>query len=62
MLEKRDMEVLKMYMYDEIIEEVHYKYAPCSNEFFLKKYCEIDKKFKEFIYNEFGIDIDELIA
>lgn len=36
MIDNKLMEVLSMYMDDEIREETHFKYAPCSNEYFLK--------------------------
>lgn len=62
MVENKIMEVLQMYMDDEIREEIHYKYAPCSNDFFLKKYCEEDTEFTRFLLEEFKIDINDLEA
>ena len=51
-----------MCMDDEIREEVHFKYAPCSNDYFLKKYCEKDTEFASLLLEEFGIDVDDLEA
>lgn len=40
------MEVLTSYMNDEIREEVHFKFAPCSNELFLHEYLKRDESLK----------------
>lgn len=62
MVNNRVMEVIQFYMDDEIREELHNKYAPCSNDYFLKKYCEEDTEFVSLLLDEFGIDIDDLEA
>ena len=62
MINNKVMEVLQMYMDDEIREEIHQKYAPCSNDLFIKKYCEEDTEFIRFVLDEFGFDIDDLEA
>lgn len=45
-----------MFMYDDIREEVHNKFAPCSNEKFLEEYCKRDCNFIDLLIAEFGID------
>lgn len=52
------MEIISSYMDDEIREKVHFELAPCTNKEFLKRYCEYDETFKEFLLKEFYIDIE----
>lgn len=54
------MEVIASYMDDEIIEELNFKMAPCTNEKFLKAYVERVPDFSELLENEFSIDIEEV--
>lgn len=44
-------------MDDDIRELVHYEIAPCTNEEFVARYCELDEDFEELIYMELGIEI-----
>lgn len=64
------MEAIAIYMDDEIREQVHFKYAPYTNEYFVKQYYLtalknnriLAKEFREIIVNEFDIDIDEYVT
>lgn len=64
------MEVIASYMDDEIREQIHFKFSPCSNEYFVKQYYLtalknnriLAKEFREIIVNEFDIDIDEYVT
>lgn len=64
------MEVIASYMDDEIREQVHFKYVPCTNEYFLKQYYlmalrnseELAKEFGEILGEEFSIDIDDYVT
>lgn len=47
-------------MNDEIREQVHMELTPCSEEEFLKRYCELDPDAAAVIKSEFGIDVDLL--
>ncbi len=62
MVSNRVMEVIQYYMDNEIREELHRKYAPCSNDYFLKKYCEKDTDFASILFEEFNINVDDLEA
>lgn len=53
------MEVVSNYMDDDLREGVHNEPAPCSNEIFLKEYCEVDSSFKKLLYDEFGIELED---
>lgn len=53
------MEAIATYMDDEIREQVHFKYASCTNEEFLKAYVERVPEFSELLESEFSIDIEE---
>lgn len=44
------------YMDDDIREEIHSKFAPCSNEKFIEEYCNIDYVFRDLLKEEFNID------
>lgn len=64
------MEAIATYMDDEIREQVHFKYVPCTNEYFLKQYYLTALKnsvkhateFGEILGNEFDIDIDDYVT
>lgn len=56
-LTDEEMENVASYMNDEIREEVHFELAPCSNEAFLRRYCELDVSFEELLKDEFGIEL-----
>ena len=51
------MKVIEVYMDDDIRELVHYEIAPCTNDEFVARYCELDEDFEELIYMELGIEI-----
>lgn len=48
------MEEIALCMDDEIREQVYYELAPCTNEEFIDRYCELDPMFEEFLLNEFN--------
>lgn len=64
------MEAIASYMDDEIREQVHFKFSPCSNECFVKQYYLTALKnsekhateFGEILGNEFDIDIDDYVT
>lgn len=43
------------HMNDNIREEVHNEFAPCSKAKFLIEYCKRDKRFPDFLWREFEI-------
>lgn len=50
------MEAIASHMNDEIRERVHAELAPCSNEAFIRRYCEYDTEFEDNILKkEFGL-------
>lgn len=50
------MEAIASYMNEEIRERVHTELAPCSNEAFIRRYCEYDIEFEDNILKrEFGL-------
>lgn len=49
------MEVIATYMNDEIREDVHADFAPCTNEKFLIEYVKRDHDFEELLWEEFTI-------
>ena len=55
-----EMEIIASYMSDDIREDLHNKFSPCTNEFFLKEYCKNDDDFEALLFSEFGIDILDL--
>lgn len=40
------MDTIATYMDDEKREQVHNEIAPCSPEYFLKRYCKLDDNFE----------------
>ena len=52
-----EMEVITSYMNDEIREDVHFKFAPCSNELFLHEYLKRDSESLKGIMVELGIEV-----
>lgn len=57
-IENKIMDLVATYMDDEIREKVHFELCPCTNEEFLKRYCEYDDTFSDFLLNEFNLVID----
>lgn len=65
------LESVAVYMDDDLREWTHYHYCGESNEEFLKQYflrlCyeqgeEKAEEFEQFLWNEFEIDIDDLVS
>lgn len=50
------------YMDDEKRELVHFIYAPCAEETFLKEYIRVDQAFCDLLWLEFGIDSDDILG
>lgn len=46
------------YMNDEIREQVHAEFAPCTPEEFLTRYLQLDCEFINLLLFEFNIEID----
>lgn len=66
MISNEKMSRICFFMEYEIMEELHYKYAPCSNEEFLFHYLEIiegDKRdeFEKVLEDEFDITNSDII-
>ena len=57
-VKREEMEVFEAYMDRDIMERVHFELAPCTNYEFLKRYCELDDGFDEFIDSEFGFSFE----
>lgn len=51
-----EMEVIASYMNEEIREEIHFKFAPCSNELFLREYLKRDSESLKGIMAELGMN------
>lgn len=51
------MDMIAIYMNDDIREMLHLRISPCSNEEFLRKYLELDPEFEKLLQNEFGIEV-----
>lgn len=56
-VEDRIMDAIVVLMDNDIREKVHFEIAPCSNEEFLKRYCEFDPKFEDVLKSEFSIEL-----
>lgn len=56
-LNGEEMDTIATYMDDEIREQVHAELAPCTEEEFLSRYCELDLNFEELLGSEFGIEL-----
>ena len=41
----------------DIREKVVFEISPCSNEEFLKRYCELDPEFENVLKSEFSIEL-----
>ena len=51
------LENVSYYMDNDIREQVHFELAPCKPEEFLKRYIELDPRFKNVLKLEFNINI-----
>ena len=58
-VEDRTMDAIAVLMNTELREKVHFEIAPCSNEEFLKRYCELAPQFKSVLKSEFGIELQK---
>lgn len=54
------MDEIEEYMNEDIREAVYYDNVPCSNERFLIEYCKRDSDFKEFLFEIFNVDLEEV--
>lgn len=59
-ISKYIMPAIAIFMDGGIRELVHRELAPCSNNEFIKRYCEFDPDFEKVLKSEFGIDIMDL--
>lgn len=50
---QEELQIIAMYMDNDIREKVHFELAPCTPYEFLKRYCELDKNFIDILENEF---------
>lgn len=53
------LDVIATYMNDNLREDIHFKFAPCKPDFFLKEYVKRDPKFKKLLLNEFWIEMED---
>ena len=51
------LENVSYYMDNDIREQVHFELAPCKTVEFLKRYIELDPRFKNVLKLEFNINI-----
>lgn len=51
------MDAIAVYMDDDKREQVHFEFAPCEPEEFLKRYLELDQDFEDVLKSEFGIEL-----
>ena len=54
------MEAIAMYMDTDARERVHYELAPCTNEEFLIRYCELEPDFADLLQGEFSVKMEDL--
>ena len=59
-ISKYAMPAIAIFMDGGIRELVHNEFASCSNNEFIKRYCEFDPGFENVLKSEFGIDIMDL--
>lgn len=62
LIDSKLMETISNYMNDDIRESIHFDFAPCSNEDFLKAYCKADPDFSILLWSEFRIDMEEYLS
>ena len=56
-VEDKTMDAIVVLMDSDLREKVHFEIAPCSNEEFLKRYCELNPQFESVLKSEFGIEL-----
>ena len=47
-------------MNEALREKVHAELAPCTNDQFVRRYCQLDPGFADTMYNEFNIDVSDI--
>lgn len=47
-------------MNDSLREKVHAELAPCTNDQFVQRYCQLDPSFADTMYGEFNIDMNDI--
>ena len=47
-------------MNDSLREKVHAELAPCTNDQFVQRYCQLDASFADTMYDEFKIDVSDI--
>ena len=47
-------------MNETLREKVHAELAPCTNDQFVQRYCQLDPGFADTMYNEFKIDVSDI--
>lgn len=53
----RLMEEIVSYMDDNIREKVHFEFAPCTHEEFLRRYIVLDPEYEDTLKSEFGLEV-----
>lgn len=48
------------FMNDSLREKVHAELAPCTNDQFVQRYCQLDPSFADTMYGEFNIDVSDI--
>lgn len=56
-VEDKTMDAIVVLMDNDLREKVHFEIAPCSNEEFLKRYCELNPQFESVLKSEFSIEL-----
>ena len=59
-ISKYAMPAITIFMDGDIREQVHRELARCSNNEFIKRYCELGAEFESIVKSELGIDIMNL--
>lgn len=47
-------------MNESLREKVHAELAPCTNDQFVQRYCQLDPSFADTMYGEFNIDVSDI--
>lgn len=47
-------------MNETLREKVHAELAPCTNDQFVQRYCQLDPSFADTMYDEFKIDVSDI--
>lgn len=48
------------FMNESLREKVHAELAPCTNDQFVQRYCQLDPSFADTMYGEFNIDVSDI--